>query len=118
MSTPLLRSLAEIVGAAHCLQGADRAPYVLDGRTPISVLVAVPRGRSRLLVKTGSPARSAEDAILVSAPRAEVADGPPVLRAMQHSAEPGIDAQLRTGGRPEPHRSVGPSRSNHRLRTC
>jgi glycolate oxidase FAD binding subunit len=38
MSTSLLRSLAEIVGAAHCLHGADRAPYVIDGRTPCGVV--------------------------------------------------------------------------------
>jgi glycolate oxidase FAD binding subunit len=34
MSTPLLGTLADIVGASNCLGGADRAPYVLDGRTP------------------------------------------------------------------------------------
>jgi glycolate oxidase FAD binding subunit len=39
MSTALLRSLAEIVGPAHCLGGADRAPYVVDGRTPCGVVL-------------------------------------------------------------------------------
>ena len=34
MSTTLLRSLAEVVGPSHCLSGAERAPYVIDGRTP------------------------------------------------------------------------------------
>jgi glycolate oxidase FAD binding subunit len=38
MSAPLLRSLAEIVGQPHCLGGADRAPYVIDGRTPCGVV--------------------------------------------------------------------------------
>jgi glycolate oxidase FAD binding subunit len=34
----LLRTLAEIVGARHCLTGADRSPYVVDGRTPAAVV--------------------------------------------------------------------------------
>ena len=38
MSTPLIRSLAAVVGAPHCLAGADRAPYVVDGRTPCGVV--------------------------------------------------------------------------------
>jgi glycolate oxidase FAD binding subunit len=38
MSAILLRSLAEIVGAPHCLGGTDRAPYVVDGRTPCGVV--------------------------------------------------------------------------------
>jgi glycolate oxidase FAD binding subunit len=38
MSPPLLRSLADVVGEAHCLGGADRAPYVVDGRTPCGVV--------------------------------------------------------------------------------
>jgi glycolate oxidase FAD binding subunit len=39
MTATLLRSLAEIVGPAHCLGGADRAPYVVDGRTPCGVVL-------------------------------------------------------------------------------
>jgi glycolate dehydrogenase FAD-binding subunit len=35
----LLRSLAEIVGPAHCLGGADLAPYGVDGRTPCGVVL-------------------------------------------------------------------------------
>ena len=38
-ATTLLRSVAEIVGTAHCLEGADRAPYVVDGRTPCGVVL-------------------------------------------------------------------------------
>ena len=38
MSATLLRRLAEVVGAAHCPGGADRAPYVIDGRTPCAVV--------------------------------------------------------------------------------
>jgi glycolate oxidase FAD binding subunit len=39
MTATLLRSLAEVVGAAHCLGGAERAPYVVDGRTPCGVVL-------------------------------------------------------------------------------
>ncbi len=39
MTTALLQTLAEIVGPAHCLAGADRAPYVVDGRTPCGVVL-------------------------------------------------------------------------------
>jgi glycolate oxidase FAD binding subunit len=38
MAAPLLPALADVVGAAHCLGGADRAPYVVDGRTPAVVV--------------------------------------------------------------------------------
>ena len=38
MPATLFRSLAEIVGAAHCLGGTDRAAYVVDGRTPCAVV--------------------------------------------------------------------------------
>ena len=38
MSATLLRSLAEIVGASHCLGGTDRAAYGVDGRTPCGVV--------------------------------------------------------------------------------
>ena len=39
MTATLLRSLAAIVGPGHCLGGADRAPYVVDGRTPCGVVL-------------------------------------------------------------------------------
>src|SRR4249919_3156267 len=39
MTTALLQTLAEIVGPPHCLGGADRAPYVVDGRTPCGVVL-------------------------------------------------------------------------------
>ncbi len=38
MRAPLAETLAEIVGPAYCLTGADRAPYVIDGRTPAAVV--------------------------------------------------------------------------------
>jgi glycolate oxidase FAD binding subunit len=39
MTASLFRTLAEIVGPAHCLGGAERAPFVLDGRTPCGVVL-------------------------------------------------------------------------------
>ena len=39
MTTALLRTLAEIVGSAHCWAGADCAPYAVDGRTPCGVVL-------------------------------------------------------------------------------
>ncbi|MGH7322327.1 MAG: FAD-binding oxidoreductase, partial [Candidatus Rokuibacteriota bacterium] len=38
MSVTLLRTLAEIVGPAHCLSGADRGPFVVEGRVPRAVV--------------------------------------------------------------------------------
>jgi glycolate oxidase FAD binding subunit len=39
MTASLLRTLAEIVGPTHCLAGADRAPFVVDGRTPCGIVL-------------------------------------------------------------------------------
>jgi glycolate oxidase FAD binding subunit len=39
MDPLLARELTAVVGAAHCLQGADRGPYVVDGRTPGAVVL-------------------------------------------------------------------------------
>src|SRR5215831_2715470 len=39
MTASLLRSLADIVVPAHCLGGAERAPFVVDGRTPCGVVL-------------------------------------------------------------------------------
>ncbi len=38
MSAALLRTLADLVGSAHCLAGADRGPFVVEGRTPCAVV--------------------------------------------------------------------------------
>ncbi|MBI3457605.1 MAG: FAD-binding oxidoreductase [Candidatus Rokubacteria bacterium] len=38
MSASLPRTLADIVGPAHCLVGADRGPFVVEGRTPAAVV--------------------------------------------------------------------------------
>jgi glycolate oxidase FAD binding subunit len=38
-ATPsFLHTLADLVGAGHCLTGADRGPYVVEGRTPCAVV--------------------------------------------------------------------------------
>ncbi|HSE94294.1 MAG TPA: FAD-binding protein, partial [Methylomirabilota bacterium] len=39
MPSVLLGTLADIVGAAHCLTGAERGPYVVEGRTPRAVVL-------------------------------------------------------------------------------
>jgi glycolate oxidase FAD binding subunit len=38
MSTGLLSTLVGIVGGGHCLGGADRGPFVVEGRTPAAVV--------------------------------------------------------------------------------
>jgi hypothetical protein len=69
---------------------ASELPFTLDGRTTVSVLVEVPRGRSYLLVKTDPAATSEDDAIVVLRPRAETAALAPQLRAEPTSADPGF----------------------------
>jgi O-antigen/teichoic acid export membrane protein len=64
--------------------------FALSGRTPVSVLVAIPRGRSQLLLKTDPPPASPADAILISTPRAERATGQPLLHPDVVSTDPGL----------------------------
>jgi glycolate oxidase FAD binding subunit len=61
MSVPLLPSLTDIVGAAHCLGGAERAPYVVDGRTPCAVVFP---GSSEEVARVVSVAATARVAVL------------------------------------------------------
>jgi glycolate oxidase FAD binding subunit len=56
MTATLLRSLAEIVGSAHCLGGADRAPYVVDGRTPCGVVLPGSAEEVARVVRTAAAA--------------------------------------------------------------
>jgi O-antigen/teichoic acid export membrane protein len=73
------------------LAGADRElPFTLEGRTGVSVVVEIPRGRSYLLVKTDPAATSEKDAIVFSAPRARRASGTPELHAEPISPDPGF----------------------------
>lgn len=61
---------------------ADREQaFTVNGRTTISTLVDVPRGTSKLLLKVDPPPASEQDAIVISAPRAERSSGTPVLHA-------------------------------------
>jgi O-antigen/teichoic acid export membrane protein len=69
---------------------ASEASYPLDGPTPISLRVEVPRGRSYLVVKTDPAATSEDDAIVLSAPRATSSTDEPEFRAEPIEAEPGL----------------------------
>ncbi|MFY9578380.1 MAG: hypothetical protein WAQ33_03575, partial [Gaiellaceae bacterium] len=60
--------------------------FIVKGRVRISVLVEVPRGHSRLFIKTDPTS----DVIDVSAPRAEQASGAPALHAQLLSPDPGF----------------------------
>jgi hypothetical protein len=64
--------------------------FPLSGRTAISVLVAIPRGRSQLLLKTDPPPASPADALLITTPRAERGSGTPALHADLVSPDPGL----------------------------
>ena len=64
--------------------------FTLRGWTTVSVLVAVPRGVSQLLVKTDPPATSEADAVLISTPRTEPVSGEPALHAQLVSPDPGF----------------------------
>jgi len=54
------------------------------------VTVAVPRGQSYVLVKTDPAATSAQDAIVLAAPRASRTGAAPRLHAILVSADPGF----------------------------
>ena len=80
-------------GQTRTLRLADsnsEQAFRLAGQTTVSVLVEIPRGQSQLLVKTDPPATSEDDAIVISAPRAETASGQAVLHADVVSADPGF----------------------------
>ena len=64
--------------------------FTLDGKSPVSLLVEIPRGHSQLLVKTDPPPASPEEAIVLSAPRTVRASGAPALHASLVSADPGF----------------------------
>jgi hypothetical protein len=79
--------------ASHELRLADSSTeklFNVDGRTTISVLVAIPKGESRLLLKTDPAATSLDDALQLSTPRARRATGEPELHADLVSADPGF----------------------------
>jgi O-antigen/teichoic acid export membrane protein len=65
-------------------------PFRLDGPTPVSVFVEIPKGRSYVLAKTDPPATSMDDAIVISTPRAHTAAQDPQLRAVPIAPDPGF----------------------------
>ena len=65
-------------------------PYTLRGRTPVSVRVAIPRGRSLILVKTDPAATSTEDALVITRPRLDRTTEPAELHATPTSPDPGF----------------------------
>ena len=82
-------------GRSQVLRLADdqtELSFTLDEqREPVSTLVQVPRGHSYILVKTDPAATSAEDAIVMSAPRATTSAATnPQLRAVLISPNPGF----------------------------
>jgi O-antigen/teichoic acid export membrane protein len=88
-----LSFLATPPGREQTLRLADETnelSFPLDGRTPVSALVQIPRGRSFVLVKTDPAATSEEDAIVLSAARATRATGSAQLQAETISADPGF----------------------------
>jgi hypothetical protein len=70
--------------------GERELSYPLAGPTRVSALVAIPGGRSYILVKTDPAATSEADAIVVVAARARRASGEPVLKAIPISADAGF----------------------------
>jgi O-antigen/teichoic acid export membrane protein len=62
--------------------------FTLNGPTRISVLVALSRGHSQLLVKTDPAPTSDADAIVITAPRARPASRSPALHADLLSPDP------------------------------
>jgi len=80
-------------GETRVLRVADEdgeQAFTLNGRTRVEVLVDVPQGASRLLVKTDPPATSEADAIFLSTPRAEEGSGESMLQATLTSPDPGF----------------------------
>jgi hypothetical protein len=80
-------------GARRVLRVGDadsEVQFVLAGRTPVSLLVDVPRGLSLLFVKTDPAPTSLDDAIDLTAPNATRASGQPALDAMPESPDIGF----------------------------
>jgi hypothetical protein len=80
-------------GGSRALRLADETrelSYRLDSRTRISALVAVPSGRSYLLVKTDPAATSDADAVVLAGAHAITAAGEPALEAVAISGDPGF----------------------------
>jgi hypothetical protein len=80
-------------GSERELRIADattEVPITLTRKEVVSVLVDVPAGLSRVTVKTDPAATSAEDAITLTHPKAELGSGTPQLRAEPVSTDIGF----------------------------
>jgi O-antigen/teichoic acid export membrane protein len=80
-------------GESRTLRVADshhEAAATIDRLTHIAVTVAVPRGVSRLLIKTDPAPTSAADAVSITAPRATRVSGAVTLHADLVSSDPGF----------------------------
>jgi hypothetical protein len=70
--------------------GQREITFTVSGRTRVSVLVAVPRGRTQLLLKTDPAPTSEDDTVVISAPRTARAVGQAQLRPAPLSTDPGF----------------------------
>jgi hypothetical protein len=80
-------------GRTQVLRVSDEhteVPFTLRRRTRVSVLVRIPTGLSRVLVKTDPAATSQDDAILVTVPRVTRSSGSPALEAESLSPNVGF----------------------------
>ncbi len=92
-STVRLRFTATPPRPKQVLRLADadtELPITLDGPTDVDVLVDIPVGHSFLIVKTDPAATSADDAIVLTKPRAVLAFGTASLIAESISPDPGF----------------------------
>ena len=56
MDAAVIRRLVDIVGAAHCLMGSDRGPFVVEGRTPAAVVFPGSVDEAAAVVRTAAGA--------------------------------------------------------------
>ena len=70
--------------------GQREVKFTVAGKTHVSVLVAVPRGQSQLLLKMDPAPTSEEDTVLISAPRTARTAGAPLLQPAPVSGNPGF----------------------------
>jgi hypothetical protein len=80
-------------GKPHVVRLANNSEerrFAVGAHTHVSLLVAVPRGLSLVLVKTDPAPQSLADAIVISRLETERATGPAQLSALLEDADPGF----------------------------
>jgi hypothetical protein len=80
-------------GGSHRLrvQGSTgEQTYPLNGPTPLSLTVALPRGVSLLLLKTDPAAKGESDAVVLTQPLVRPAPVAPAFHAQPESSDPGF----------------------------